>query len=205
MRKTLIQAFGIWALLISWSATLRAADLPDVTMHGVASGEALKIGFEGRGKHVLPETIYLHGGRTRVEFQTSDQQGYVLRDGKSAWLINEKAKVAWPLQYSTTARQFVFELAKPCINMAGSCERTSTKQIAGRSVTGWHFKHAGTSGPDGTDSGTLWIDDEYGLLLSYQAEDMQGRSMGWNVSTVTFETLPTDLFMLPDTNMRSRK
>jgi hypothetical protein len=65
-------------------------------------------------------------------------------------------------------------------------------------ASGWRFRHAGSRGPDGSDSGTMWIDDEYGLLLGYHAEDMQGRSLDWTVTTVSFEPLPPELFELPD-------
>jgi outer membrane lipoprotein-sorting protein len=178
--------------------------MPDVTMRGVASGEALKVGFEGRGKHVLPETIYLHGTRTRLEFLSTDQQGYILRDGRAIWLINEKTKVAWPLQYTVSARQYIFDPADPCRGMGFSCERDSTKSLAGRNATGWRFRHAGSAGPDGSDNGILWIDDEFGLLLAYQAKDMQGRSMDWIVTEVSFGPLSPGLFELPNAK-ESRK
>lgn len=187
------------ALVLATVATRSAyaADIPDVTLSGVASGAALKIGFEGTGKRVLPETVYLHGNRTRLEFQSADQEGYLLREGNAVWLVNEKAKLAWPLKYSTSARQYVFDAANPCASLDISCAREGKKNIAGREASGWSFRHAGTRGPDGSDHGTMWIDDEYGLLLAYHAEDMQGHSLDWIVTTVSFERLPPELFELP--------
>jgi outer membrane lipoprotein-sorting protein len=179
--------------------------VPDVTLSGVASGAALKVGFEGNGKRVLPETVYLHGGRTRMEFTSADQQGYLLREGKAVWLINEKAKLAWPLKYSITARQYLFDPAEPCKSLEVSCAREGKKNIAGREASGWRFRHAGSRGPDGSDSGTMWIDDEYGLLLGYHAEDMQGHSLDWTVTTVSFNPLPPELFELPDSGQRPLK
>ena len=187
-----------WVFAASAITSSVAADMPDVTLSGVASGAALKMGFEGNGKRVLPETIYLHGTRTRLEFRSADNQGYLLRDGNAVWMVNEKAKLAWPLKYSTGARQYRFDAAEPCRNMDISCEREGKKTIAGREASGWRFRHAGSRGPDGSDSGTMWIDDEYGLLLGYHAEDMQGRSLDWTVTTVSFEPLPPALFELPD-------
>ena len=192
-RKSLVA----WVLSVTAITNSHAADMPDVTLSGVASGTALKIGFESNGKRVLPETVYLHGGRTRLEFGDADSQGYLLRDGSSIWLINEKAKLAWPLKYSPTARQYVFDTTEPCKSMDISCEREGKKVIAGREASGWRFRHAGSRGPDGSDSGTLWIDDQYGLLLGYHAEDMQGRPLDWSVTTVSFEPLPAGLFELP--------
>jgi hypothetical protein len=88
--------------------------------------------------------------------------------------------------------------SEPCRSMDISCEREGKKTIAGREAGGWRFRHAGSRGPDGSDSGTMWIDDEYGLLLGYHAEDMQGRSLDWTVTTVSFEPLAPELFELPD-------
>jgi hypothetical protein len=186
-----------WILAAAITIPSRAAEMPDVTLSGVASGAALKIGFEGNSKRVLPETVYLQRNRTRVEFQSAAEQGYLLRDGSAVWLVNEKAKLAWPLKYTTTARQYLFDATEPCKALGVSCEREGKKNIAGREASGWRFRHAGTRGPDGSDSGTMWIDDEYGLLLGYHAEDMQGRSLDWTVTTVSFERLPAALFELP--------
>jgi hypothetical protein len=192
----------VWILSAAAVANCHAADIPDVTLSGVASGAALRIGFESNGKHVLPETVYLHGNHTRLDFGSGENQTYLLRDINSVWLINEKAKVAWPLKSSPTGRQYVFDTAEPCRSMDVACERDGKKIIAGREATGWRFRHAGSRGPDGSDSGTFWIDDQYGLLLGYHAEDMQGRSLEWTVTTVSFEQLPAGLFELPDGGKR---
>jgi hypothetical protein len=190
-------------LLAAAATTAHAADMPDVILSGVASGAALKVGFEGSSKRVLPETVYLHGNRTRLEFRSADQQGYLLREGSQVWLVSEKAKLAWPLKYSVSARQYLFDTTEPCRKMDISCEREGKKIIAGREASGWRFRHAGTRGPDGSDSGTMWLDDQYGLLLGYHAEDMQGHSLDWTVTTVSFERLPPELFELPDTGKHS--
>ena len=174
-----------------------AEDMPDVTLSGVASGAALKVGFEGNGKRVLPETVYIQGNRTRLEFRSAGQQGYLLRQGNGIWLVNEAAKQAWPLKYSTTARQYLFEPADPCRSLGVACERVGTKEVAGREAGGWRFTHAGSRGPDGSDSGTMWIDTQYGLLLGYHAEDQQGRSLDWTVTSVSFGPLSPELFELP--------
>jgi len=193
----LAAAAGATVVEVAAATLAPVADMPDVTLSGVASGAALKVGFEGNGKRVLPQTIYLRGNRTRLEFHSTDQQGYLLRDGSRVWLINEKAKLAWPLQYRTGARQYKFNASEPCKDLDISCEHEGKKTIAGREASGWRFRHAGTRGPDGSDSGTMWIDDQYGLLLGYHAEDMQGHALDWTVTTVSFETLPAELFELP--------
>jgi outer membrane lipoprotein-sorting protein len=187
----------VFAAAITATISSHAADMPDVTLSGVASGAALRVGFEGNSKRVLPETIYLHGKRTRLEFQSADNQGYLLRDGNAVWLVNEKARQAWPLKYGANARQYLFDAAEPCKSLDVSCEREGKKSIAGREASGWRFRHAGSRGPDGSDSGIMWIDDQYGLLLGYHAEDMQGHSLDWIVTTVSFEPLPAELFELP--------
>jgi hypothetical protein len=187
----------VWILSAAAATCGHAAEMPDVTLSGVASGTALKVGFEGNGKRVLPETVYLQGNRTRLEFGSGDNQGYILRDGSAAWLISDKTKQAWPLKYATSVRQYIFDAADPCKSLDMSCEREGKKNIAGREASGWRFRHAGSHGPDGSDSGTMWIDDQYGLLLGYHAEDMQGRPLDWTVTAVSFEHLPPELFALP--------
>jgi outer membrane lipoprotein-sorting protein len=199
-RSALAWVFSAAAITSSY-----AADMPDVTLAGVASGAALKAGLEANGKRVMPETIYLHGDRLRLEFRSGDQQGYLLRDGKAVWLVSEKAKAAWPLKYGSSARQYRYDATDPCKAMDISCEREGKKSIAGREASGWRFHHAGTRGPDGSDSGIMWIDDEYGLLLGYHAADMQGRSLDWTVTTVSFETLPPEMFELPDSGQHANK
>lgn len=133
-----------------------------------------------------------------MDFASAGQAGYVLRDGKAAWLINDKAKVAWPLRYSPGTRQFRFAITSPCASLGLHCEADGTRIVAGRAASGWRYRHAGTRGPDGSDNGTLWIDDQYGLLLGYHAEDMNSQSMDWTVTSVSFDPLPEKLFLLPD-------
>jgi len=77
-------------------------------------------------------------------------------------------------------------------------ERDGTQSTAGCPTTGWRFRHAGTQGPDGSDNGTLWIDDQYGLLLGYHAEDMNCHCMGWTVTNVSFAPRSNTLFKLLD-------
>lgn len=185
------------AAAMATMSSSRAADLPDVTLCGIASGAALQFGFTGNGKRVLPETVYLHGDHTRLEFQTADGLGYVLRAGNGVWLVSEKAGLARPVPSTPTARQYVFDTTEPCKNMGVSCEREGAQNIAGHEAHGWRFRHAGTRGPDGSDSGILWIDTQYGLLLAYHAQDLQGHSLDWTVTAVSFAPLPAGLFELP--------
>ena len=199
-RGTVAWIFAAAAITSSY-----AADMPDVTLAGVASGAALKAGLEANGRRVMPETIYLHGDRMRLEFRSEDQQGYLLREGNRVWLVNEKAKAAWPLKYGSSARQYLYDATSPCKQIDISCEREGKKNIAGREASGWRFRHAGSRGPDGSDSGIMWIDDQYGLLLGYHAEDMQGRSLDWTVTTVSFEQLAPELFELPDSGKHADK
>lgn len=185
------------ALFIVVSGVAGAADMPDVTLQGVASGVALHIGYQGHGKRVLPETVYLKQGLMRLELKAPGEDGYVLRSDQAIWLVNEKAQVAIPMGKAGNLQRFVYDPARPCGDFPGTCEKGETKRIAGRASTGWKFRHAGNSGPDGADNGTFWIDDELGLLLGYDARDMEGRALGWTVTSVTFTQLPESLFELP--------
>jgi hypothetical protein len=177
-----------------------AADMPDVTLQGVASGVALHIGYQGHGTHVLPETVYLKQGLMRLELKAPGEDGYVLRSEQATWLVNEKAQLALPMGKAGNMQRYIYDPARPCGDFPGTCEKGETKRIAGRASTGWKFRHAGTGGPDGADNGTFWIDDELGLMLGYDARDMEGRALGWTVTSVSFTPLPETLFQLPKTH-----
>ena len=185
--------------MLVWPMAM-ASELPDVTLHAVASGATLRTGFAGHGTHVLPEVVYLKGELARVEFLDGADTEYVLRDSRArnSWLINEHRQVALPLGNGPTARQYVYALDKPCADFGGgTCSKGDGSTIAGRAVVAWRYRNAGHAGPDGSDSGTMYLDAVSGLLLGYESQDLSGRPMKWTVTTVTFGDLDPKLFQLP--------
>ena len=176
-----------------------ATSAQDITIRAVASGATLRAGFAVGGSRVLPETVYIKGDMTRLEFQDGGETDYILRDGKAraSWLVNEKARVVMPLGNGPSARQYVFNTNRPCANFSGTCTKDEGGFVAGRAATRWRFLDAGHTGPDGADSGTMWIDDESGLLLGYDGKDMSGRPMKWTVTSVDTGEISPDLFKMP--------
>lgn len=183
--------------LMSFAAVVSTAQ--DITIRAVASGATLRAGFAVGGSRVLPEIVYIKGDMTRLEFQDGGETDYILRDGKAhaSWLVNEKARVVLPLGNGPSARQYLFNVDRPCAEFSGSCTKGERVTVAGRVATRWRFLDAGHTGPDGADSGTMWIDDESGLLLGYDGKDMSGRPMKWTVTSVDVGEISPDLFKMP--------
>lgn len=200
VRRRLGVVVVAWLLCPALHA-LRAGDaspaMPDVSLQGVASGRTLNAGFRTDTGRVLAETVSIRQGVTRVDFQVQGQPVHLLRKAEGLWLVSEKAGLLMPVPGSKRIALYVYPVDRPCGGFGGSCDRAESRRIAGRDATAWHFRHAGSSGPDGADSGTLWIDDRYGLLLGYEARDMQGRPLSWRVTTVSFVPLAADRFTLP--------
>jgi len=188
---------GLAAVLMTSGSN--ATDLPDVTIHAVASGATLRTGFAGHGSHVLPEIIYLKGDFARVEFQDGRDSEHVLRDGKvkNSWLVNEARQFVLPLGNGPTARQYFFPLERPCADFGGTCSKLGPSAVAGRAVIAWRYRNAGHGGPDGSDSGTMFLDTENGLLLGYDSADLSGRPMKWTVTSVDFGKVDPVMFTLP--------
>ncbi len=191
-------AAGCLALLLGVATVAVAADLPDVTVRGVASGDGVRLGYGDGGNAVLAETVQLKGDRTRVDVVSGPRRFYVLRKGDTAWLVSERDRFALPVTHTPAGRDWRLDKEAPCRDGGFHCERArDARRIAGRQVVGWRFRSAGTRGPDGTDSGTLWLDADTGLVLAYQAQDMNQRHHDWTATSVEFGPLADELFELP--------
>lgn len=64
-------------------------------------------------------------------------------------------------------------------------------------MTGWRYSHAGQAGPDGTDSGVLWIDAEQGIVLGFDARDLGEHDHRMQAVDVSYDKLDDDTFALP--------
>ncbi|WP_369915381.1 hypothetical protein AB8810_01785 [Xanthomonas sp. NCPPB 3005] len=69
--------------------------------------------------------------------------------------------------------------------------------IADPLAAGWRYRSA-AQGPDGTTSGTLWLDGN-GLLLGYRGRIRNRRDeRSLRVDTVSYEPVPADAFEPPE-------
>ena len=192
--------FALCILLLFWnSPALFAAEKQalSVTVTGVAVGDGYRFALAGRNTGAIAQTIREKGEHVRVDFEAGGQSGTVLRDAQGAWLISELYSVALPLPSSTTARPLIYDLDEPCAKMRARCEHAEDRLILGRPAVGWAFRHAGGRGPDGTDSGVMWLDRDTGVLLAHRSEDMSRRKYEWRTTSVDFTPLDDDIFDMP--------
>lgn len=186
-------------LLAGVAAAAHAAEPQplSVTLTGVAVGDGYRFALGGRNTGAIAQTVREKGDRVRVDFEAGGQHGTVVRDAQGAWLISELYDVVLPLPASTTARPMIYDTEAPCRAMDARCEHAPDRIILGRTATGWSFRHAGSRGPDGTDSGMLWLDRDTGVLLAHRSEDMSRRHYEWRTTSIDFLPLDDALFALP--------
>lgn len=177
---------------------LLAADTPDVAMDAVLVGSGL--GHQFDGKDVAAETIRIKGHRLRVDFDAGEgRRGRILRsDSGHAWLLMSTSNRALPADHLPIARMIRLDPQRPCWEPDLSCEKVEDRPVAGRQAHGWRYRHAGQQGPGGTDSGVFWIDDQSGIVLSYQGKDLAGRLHRMEATSIRFETLPEEDFAFPE-------
>lgn len=169
----------------------------DVTLYALATG----IGpVRGTGA-AMPLTIRLHGTRVRIDFDgPRGEDGYLLSHGDSrAWLVNERADVALPI-HSTARTMFRADPTAPCAQIGARCEPGQHEVIAGQLVQAWRYRDADGRGPDGTESGTLWVEPRSGLVLAFRGR-VAGRDQvkELRVTSMSRDALDASLFDLPRT------
>lgn len=175
---------------------LRAADVPDVRIDAVLQGSGIR-GADDHGG-VAAETVWLKGGRTRVDFDAGEgRRGRILRGGDHAWLLMSSSDRALPANHVKIGAITRLDVARPCWDLGFACEPTGSRIVAERPAQGWRYRHAGRAGPGGTDSGEFWIDAQYGLLLAYKAQDLGGKPCRMQATGVSFAKIDDDAFALP--------
>jgi len=191
-------------LLVSWAVAgalalpVHAAGTPDVKIQAVLGGVLTRHADNPDG--VAAETIWLKGGRVRVDFDAGQgRRGRILRDGHGhAWLFMSTSDRALPAQHVRIGSITRLDPAQPCWALGFACERVDDRVIAGRLAQGWRYSHAEQSGPGGTDSGTFWIDAEYGLLLAFEGRDLGEHAQRMETTAVDFQALPAAAFEAPE-------
>ncbi|SJZ96551.1 hypothetical protein [Novilysobacter spongiicola] len=202
MRSTALVAYSlsIW-IATSGVAAVASDDVPhrDVTLHAEARG----IG-PVRETEILPLTIRLSGSHLRIDFESrSGEDGYLLADttadARQAWMVSRSGDVALPVP-APGWTTFRLDPEAPCADMAARCEPESVDVVANRLVRKWRYRDADGRGPDGTDTGTLWVDPQTGLLLAFKGR-LAGRGdvRGYKVTAVEHTPMSPDLFELPRT------
>lgn len=184
----------VFALL---GSVAHATDMPDVKIDAVLEGGG--IGMSARRAGVAGETIWIKGDKARVDFDAgAGRRGRILRGGGHAWLLMSTSSRALPADHVRMGAITRLDVRKPCWNLGFPCTPVENRRIAGRLAHGWRYHHAGHAGPDGTDSGVLWIDAEYGLLLAFNAKDAAEQTHRMETTAIVFGPLPDDAFALPE-------
>lgn len=194
---------SVLALLLSgiagpW-ASAHAADDGDVKVEAIVTGTGIRpppssIKREGN----MVETIYIKGARTRVDFDAGPHlRGSVLRTGDQAWLLRPPSHRVLPAQGVRIASPVRMDTDRPCFDLGFSCQRVDDRLVAGRRANGWRYRHAGRHGPQGTDSGTFWIDAETGIVLAFDGTDLARRDYRMEAVSMQVGELPDSLFRLP--------
>jgi len=175
-----------------------AAELPDVRIDAVLEGGG--IARATNPGDVAAETIWIKGGRVRVDFDAGEgRRGRILRGGSGhAWLLMSTSHRGLPADNVRLGAITRLDPQQPCRDLPFDCERVETRAIAGRQAQGWRYRYAGQAGPDGTDSGTFWLDSEHGLLLSFMAQDLGGRQHRMETTAIRFGDLPQETFAMPE-------
>ena len=193
MRSNVVR---VLLLLLGLTAASSAA-AADVTLHARATG----IG-PVRGSEAMPMTVRLSESRLRIDFATPrGADGYLLADtaADQAWLVSVSGDVALPVP-APAWTGFRLDPASPCGAMGARCEPGAVDVVANTLVRKWRYRDADGRGPDGTDSGTLWVDPRTGLLLAFRGR-LAGRDdvRGYEVLSVQPGKLDEALFALPRT------
>jgi len=190
-------AAGFLLLAAVMSSPASAGDLPDVRIDAVIAGSGIAR-VKGPGD-VASETIMLKGQRVRVDFDAGEgRRGRILRGGDHAWVLMSTSHRALPADHVKLGALVRLDPQRPCADLSFYCDPVEPREIAGRQAVGWRYRHAEQAGPDGTDSGTFWLDAEYGLVLGFSAEDLSGRKHRMEATAISFDKLPEDTFALPE-------
>lgn len=180
------------------ASPVQAADVPDVKIQAVLGGVAARGADSPDG--VAAETVWLKGDRVRVDFDAGQgRRGRILRDGHGhAWLFMSTSDRALPARNVKIGAITRLDLAQPCWELGFACAQVDDRTIAGRLAHGWRYRHAGQSGPGGTDSGVFWIDAQYGLLLAFKGKDAGEHARRMETVAVDFQTIPAAAFAAPE-------
>ncbi|NID13999.1 hypothetical protein [Luteibacter yeojuensis] len=174
-----------------------AAEEKSYTVSAIGVGDGYRYVSKEEGRRGTAFTIRQKGERIRVDIDAGSHHGTTWGDGKTSWMVVDDQPVALPLGGKASPKPIVYDLDAPCTRMLATCSHAEGKMLLGHRAAGWAYRNAGGRGPDGTDSGTLWIDKETGVLLEMRGEDVGRRHYEWRATAVSFEPIPDGIFALP--------
>jgi hypothetical protein len=155
------------------------------------------LGPKQAGESVQVE-VRLRGESIRVDFVGAHApDAYLVNPGTRgrAWLISRSGDYRLPV--ADASGPYWYDPKDPCARIGGRCAPVPGEFIAGRLAAGWRYQSA-TQGPDGTTSGTLWLDSS-GLLLGYRGRIGSRRDeRTLRVDAVSYESVPAEAFAPPD-------
>jgi hypothetical protein len=171
---------------------------PDVKISAVLDGSGVRSPDAAPGTGAMVETIWLKGTRERVDFDGGpNMRGRILRDDQHAWLLQPGVDRVLPADNVPLGSVTRLDPKRPCWGLGFACERVDDRLIAGRRASGWRYGNAGRSGPNGTDSGVLWVDAQYGILLAFNAKDVDQRTYHMETASIDFAGVPESTFDMP--------
>lgn len=185
------------ASLGAWAAD--DAKEKSFTVTAVGVGNGYRYASQEEGKDGTAFTIRQKGDRLRVDITAGSHHGTVWRGAKGSWLVADDEPVALSLSGKATPKPIAYDVDAPCrgMDMMATCSRAEPRQLLGRRAVGWAFRHAGGRGPDGTDNGTMWIDEETGVLLEMRGDDVGNRHYEWHALRVSYEDIPDGILDMP--------
>ena len=173
------------ALLLAFSGAAGAASHPDAAPEPPqARMLARAYGLGPLGPNAPAGTpveveLHLRGSAIRIDFRGEHAPDAWLTTqgrGTQAWLVSERDNYVLPVP--DASGPYWYDPAAPCRSMGGRCSNAD--------------------GPDGTRTGTLWIDTQTGLMLAYRGRaGISSRERGMRAAVVTFEDVASDVFELP--------
>jgi hypothetical protein len=190
----------VMALVWPWGVLLASAtSAPDVTVKAILSGDGIQAhGAGDAAAGVMAETIRLKGSNARIDYDGGPQlRGTIFRNGDRTWLLPSGSNRPLPVGHLPLAAVTRLDAVKPCWGLGFPCLQVEDRLIAGRRATGWRYDHAGRAGPDGTDSGVFWIDQETGVVLAIKAKDTSERAYNMDTLSVDYAVVPDSTFTMP--------
>lgn len=145
-------------------------------------------------------TVRTSADAMRADFHFDDggSDVYLLKrnDEPRAWWISPQGRYMIPV--NDASGPYWYNPHRPCNSVQGRCTPAQGEFIAGRLAKGLNYDHA-RHGPDGTTRGTLWIDNETGLLLAYRGSVGNRKdSRSFRATRVSYEPIDATAYAKPD-------
>ncbi|RAO77446.1 hypothetical protein CA260_06095 [Dyella jiangningensis] len=194
-----LRGLALLVMACALPRALAADEAKDIKLASVITGDGIRSSTASVSREgSMVTTTWLSGDKVRVDFDAGPgMRGRILRDKDHAWLIRPNSHQAIPAGGVAIGRVTRLDPKRPCWDLGFPCQELENKTIAGRQATGWRYRHAERSGPQGTDQGEFWIDAATGVVLAFDARDLAEHR--YRMQTVSFEqvTLDDAVFAVP--------